>query len=189
MTAKARPDKPANRTWTGVRLVLPFALVVLFLAGLIWAGRWGLDHLRGHDRYKVCFADIECEPPVSIDRNTFLDEVRYPNRLPEHVHLLDDDLQPMLRQEFGQHPWVEKVNEIEISPPKRIVVTLTYRVPVLAVKADGKLRAVDGTGVLLPMNAPTLGLPVYEGDAEAPVGAGKHWGDPKVEAAARRMKK
>jgi hypothetical protein len=43
--------------------------------------------------------------------------------------------------------------------------------------------------VLLPRNAPTEGLPIYDGIAKAPQGDGKRWGDPKVEAAARKWKK
>ena len=85
---------------------------------------------------------------------------------------------------------MEKV-EVEIKPPKQIIVKLTHRTPVLAVKVGTKVRAVDANGVLLPTNAPTLGLPVYEGDAAPPREdkAGTHWGDPNVEAAARMHKK
>jgi hypothetical protein len=49
---------------------------------------------------------------------------------------------------------------------------------------------LDGEGVLLYTNAPTLGLPIYEGAARAPQGkAGTRWGDPNVEAAARKLRK
>ena len=63
--------------------------------------------------------------------------------------------------------------------------------PLTIVSADGtKLHAVDGTGVLLRPDAPTLGLPVYQGDAKPPQGpAGMRWGDPNVEAVARKLRK
>ena len=68
-------------------------------------------------------------------------------------------------------------------------MTLTHRTPVLAVKVDGGLRAVDGHGILLYTNAPTLGLPLFDGEAMPPRGkAGMPWGDPNVEAAARKLK-
>jgi hypothetical protein len=158
MTAKLRSDKPTDGSWQYARFTLLFAIVILFLGSIIWAGHWGLDQLR------------------------------YPNRLPDHVHLLDDDLPAKLTYEFGQHPWVAKVEGVQVLPPKRVVVKLKHRVPVLAVKVGGDIRAVDGAGVVLPMNAPTLGLPIYDGDAKRPALAGKPWGDPNVEAAARKLR-
>ena len=188
MAAKSRPEPTAAGPWKYARLVLLFALVAGFLGGVIWAGRWGLEQLRGRDRYDVAFADIECEPPVGMDRQQFLNEVRYPNRLLPQLHLLDGDLEAKLRAEFALHAWVEKVDDVKIVPPKRIVVKLTHRVPVLAVKVGDTLRAVDGAGVLLPRNAPTLGLPIYDGEAKAPGNDGVRFGDPNVEAAARKLK-
>lgn len=193
MAAKSRSEKnnpPPARFWRYARLGLLLLLIILFLGGLVGAGRWGLEQLRGRDRYVVPFADIECDPPVGMDRPTFLGQVRYTNRFPEHVNLLDEDLPHKLRKEFAGHAWVERVDDVEITPPKRIAVKLTHRVPVLAVKVGGTLRAVDGVGVLLPTNAPTLGLPVYDGEASPPRNpAGARWGDPNVEAAARKLRK
>ena len=188
MKKKPTPEKTAAGPWQYARFVLLFAVVAGFLGGLIWAGRWGLDQLRGRDRYDVAFADIECEAPVGMDKRQFLDEVRYPNRLPPQLHLLDGDLEAKLRAEFALHAWIEKVDDVKIVPPKRIVVKLTHRVPVLAVKVGDTLRAVDGAGVLLPRNAPTRELPVYDGEAKAPGNDGARFGDPNVELAARKLK-
>ena len=126
-----------------------------------------------------------------MTRQDFLDEVRYDApSLPRQLSLLDEELANKLRAGFAKHAWVEKVEGVEIRRPKQIIVKLTYRTPVLAVKVGPKLRAVDGNGILLPRNAPTLGLPVYEGDAPPPQKeAGTPWGDPNVEATARRAKK
>jgi hypothetical protein len=127
--------------------------------------------------------------PVGMERKKFLEEVQYyAPGLPGHVNLLDESLRERLREGFAKHPWVEKVDNVEINPPKQIIVKLTHRTPVLAVKVGGDLLVTDRTGVLLPKDAPTLGLPVYPGEAKAPQGVGLRWGDPNVEAAARKQK-
>ena len=189
MPAKARPDKSSwFRGWL-LKSVLLFVLVAGFLGGLIGAGRWGLEHLRGRDRYDMAFTDIECVPPVGMDKQEFLHEVLYESRLPKRLHLLDEDLPQQLRDGFARHPWIEKVEAVEIKPPRQVLVKLTHRTPVLAVKVGDKIRAVDGFGVLLRDNAPTRGLPVYDGAAKPPQGpAGTRWGDPNVEAAARERR-
>ena len=190
MPAKSRSEKSS---WFQGRLLKSTLLLVIvgaFLGGLIWAGRWGLEQLRGRERYEIAFTDIECEPPVGMKKQEFLDEVRFVARLPERLNLLDDDLKSKLRDGFALHHWVAKVDGVDIRAPKQVVVKLTHRVPVLAVRVGEALRAVDGEGVLLYTNAPTLGLPMYEGEAKPPQGkAGSRWGDPNVESAARKLRK
>ena len=172
-----------------VKSTLLLVLVAAFLGGIIAAGRWSLEQLRGRERYDVRFADIACEPPVGMDRREFLEEVRSNARLPDTLHLLDDDLASTLSDAFTLHPWVEKVDAVRVASPREIAVRLIYRTPVLAIPLDKQVRAVDRHGVLLPSNAPTRGLPVYDGAAPAPKGTpGTRWGDPNVEAAARKQK-
>jgi hypothetical protein len=163
-------------------------LVTGFLGGVVWLGRWGLEQIRGQDRYLVPFAEIDCGAPEGLDRQVFLDEVQYLGRLPDRLDVLDDELPDRLRQAFALHPWVAKVGEVTRTPPRHVAVALTFRTPVLAVKWDGELRAVDGAGVLLPKNAPTRGLPVYDGEPRPPRGPpGTRWGDPDLEREARKL--
>ena len=84
MPPKSRPETSWRQSWLLKGAVL-LACVVLFLGGVIWAGRWGLEHLRGSDRYVIPFNEIDCEPPVGMERQKFLDQVRYyaSPRLPE----------------------------------------------------------------------------------------------------------
>src|SRR5207249_8025506 len=137
----------------------------------------------------VPFGDIECEPPEGLDRATFLGQVQYEARVPERLNVLDEELPRQLREAFARHPWVEAVDDVALEPPRRIRVRLTYRTPVLAVRWDGALRAVDGQGVLLPKTAATHGLPVYAAEPQPPKGpAGTRWGDPNVERQARQLR-
>jgi hypothetical protein len=191
MPAKSRPEPTLWRKGWLIKSTLLIVVIAAFLGGVIAAGHWGLEQIQGDPRYEFAFADIECEPPPGMTKQDFLDEVRYgPPSLPARLNLLDEELPKKLRDGFVKHAWVEKVERVEIKPSKQIVVTLTYRTPVLAVKVGSDLRVVDGNGVLLPRKTATLGLPIYDGIAKPPTRdeAGTRWGDANVEAAARKVK-
>jgi hypothetical protein len=164
-------------------VAVPILLALLLLLG----GRFLLDQIRGQDRYRVDFMEIECAAPAGGSRAEFLSEVRYLSEFPERVPLLEDGLTARLARAFARHPWVEKVEEVKIEPPRRILVQLQFRQPVLAVAHGDELRAVDRHGILLPTDAVTEGLPRYPEKAPPPHGpAGTPWGDQRVEAAARQ---
>jgi len=184
---KTSTSEAGARVWViqGLLLVLAAAGVV---AGVVFLGQWGLEQLRGRERYALRFADIECVPPAGMSRAEFLDEVQYESRFPDRFGVLDEDISGKLSAAFAKHPWVEKVEGVLVTPPRQVEVKLVYRRPVLAVKLPEGLVAVDGQGVRLPKNAGTSGLPVFEGDAAPPQGpAGVKWGDPQVEARARQL--
>jgi hypothetical protein len=169
-----------------LRGVLILALIGGVLAGVLYLGQVSLESLRGEDRYRVAFQDMECQPPAGMSRVDFLDEVQYLASVPSELQLLDEELPVTLAAAFARHPWVREVAEVRVLPQKKIRVALVYRTPVLAVRWNGSLRAVDGAGVLLPANASTKGLPVFSGKALPPRGAAGHpWGDPAVEKAAQ----
>ena len=134
------------------------------------------------------FAAILCTPPPGLSAADFLAEVQFLSNCPDQVRLLDDQLPVRLAAAFIRHPWVERVEKVEVAPGE-VRVRLAYRTPVLAVPwsgADGPVRAVDRAGVVLPLAALTVGLPLYAGKvATPPGGAGVAWGDPRIEAAAR----
>ena len=190
MPAKPRPVKFSWQNSWLLKCALLLLLIAGFLGGLIWAGRWGYEQIQANPRYEVPFADIDCAPPAGMTRQDFLDEVRYDApEMPKQLNVLDKELPAKLRAGFAKHAWVETVEDVAIKAPRQIIVKLKHRTPVLAVKVGSTVRAVDGHGVLLPSNAPTLGLPVYERDAPPPQKeAGTPWGDPQVEAAARKLK-
>ena len=167
----------------------PPLVAALLLAGLIALGRAARDALRPQDRYAVAFGDLDCEPPPGEERAAFLGEVQYLAGLPERLPVLDEELPARLAEAFARHPWVEKVERVEVVPPGRVRARLTYRTPVLAVVLHGQAqdgRAVDRDGILLPAGAPLAGLPIFYAVAPPPAGpAGSPWGDKAVEAAAR----
>jgi hypothetical protein len=185
---KAIPRLAAPRRWLlqGLTLVL---VVAAFLGGLVFLGKWGLEQIRGQDRYILPFADVDCAPPQGMERGEFLGEVQYFARLPEKLDLLDGELCQKLAAAFAMHPWVEKVDGVLLVPPRHVQVRLVMRVPVLAIPTRDGLIAVDRHGVRLPKSAATEGLPVFEEEARPPQGpAGTKWGDPKVEERARHGK-
>src|SRR6266511_1521038 len=151
-----------------VQALVPLLGAVVVLGALIVLGQWARDGLRQQDRYCVAFADVECAPPPGMERAAFLDEVQYLGSLPEHLRLLDEDLAGRLIEAFARHPWVRKVERVEVAPPGQVRVHLAYRTPVLAVPLAGQVRAVDADGILLPASAPTEGLPVFPGTAAPP---------------------
>lgn len=177
------------RRWIFKSLALVVVLAV-FLGGLIVLGQLALEHIRPRDRYTVSFADIECISPPGMRRAAFLDEVQYISDLPGKLNLLEEDLGRRLAIGFSRHPWVEKVEEVEMLPTREVKLHLIMRRPVLAVRLGKELRAVDGRGVLLPANAATEGLPVYQGKPRPPAGpAGTRWGDSALETQAKTLQK
>jgi hypothetical protein len=170
-----------------LQMLAALGAAVLLLLGVVVAGRATREWLRQQDRAAIAFAAIDCEPPPRMPRAEFLDEVQYLASFPDQIRLLDDDLAERLADAFARHPWVEKVERVEIVPLQQVRVRLTYRTPVLAVPYSGQLRAVDRNGVLLPANAATDGLPIFPGTPGSPSGpAGTRWGDTAVEEAAAR---
>jgi hypothetical protein len=192
-----------------LQALLPPLIAALFLGVLIVLGKAARDALRGSERTSIAFADIDCPPPPGQERADFLGEVQYLGGLPDRVNVLDDGLAERLAEAFAKHPWVEKVERVEVKPPKQVRVQVVYRTPVLAVKIAGNAkppgglrliearsgmgsnmlvfgRTVDGNGLLLPVRATVPGIALLLNDVTPPTGtAGTPWGDPTVEAAAR----
>lgn len=173
----------AGRTLTHFLLpILIPCLVVLF--GLI-----GLQVLQSALRARsgplpTAFADIDCPSPPGLTRREFLDDVQAYANLPDRLDRNDPDLPPRLAEAFAASPWVARVERITPTPDG-LRVELALRVAVLAVPLDGRHRAVDGQGVLLPERATRQGLPHYAGKVEVPpTRPGAVWPDPRLTAAA-----
>jgi hypothetical protein len=192
-----------------LRLTLPLILSATFVGGLLGLGQYARDWVGRQDRFSFAFADIECAPPPPLTREAFLGEVQYLAGFPDQAVLLDGELSSRLAAAFARHPWVEKVEKVEVTPPGRVSLTLRHRTPVLTVvlelgqgkssvtwvalregpsgdAARAPARVVDADGVLLPAAAKADGLPLLRGCRSRPTGpGGAAWGDPAVRAAAR----
>jgi len=166
--------------------VTPLLGVTLLLAGVLWIGKLTRDRVRSHPSQEILFADIDCPAPPGMKRGDFLDEVQYLAEMPVRLHLLDDDLPARLAKAFAGHPWVEKVDRVEIgSAEPRVRARLAFRIPVLVVKGTAGLstvRLVDRHGILLPASASGK-LPTLEVDLDlSNQAAGKPLTHPAVEA-------
>lgn len=152
----------------------------LLVGGLIALGRHARQQLLDDQRFSLAFDDIDCPPPPGGDRLAFLHEVQYLGRFPDRLRTLDEELRVHLGEALVRHPWVDRVEAVIIQPPNRVSLRPVFRVPVLAVRWGGQLRAVDGSAVLLPSSAPLDALPVLEAPAPPQEAAGRAWGDPSV---------
>jgi hypothetical protein len=190
--AMPRKSKKSNRPTAGSRSLRPVLAMLLTLgavAGLLFGLGWVGDHARKglgpHDRYRVRFADVECDTPPGCDRPTFLSEVRYVSDVPDTFQLLDPELTPKLSAAFAAHPWVEAVDGVDVEPPARVRVRVRFRTPALVVRLEsGGVRLVDENGVLLPVSEAPLGLAELATAVRDPQSqAGKLWPDDTVKRA------
>lgn len=164
------------------------AVTLAAAAAVLWCvSRLGDDARRGvsaHDRYRVRFADIQCNPPPGTDRSTFLAEVRYLASAPETVQSLDPTLADTLTAAFSRHPWVAAVESVIIERDGAVHVSLRHRKPRLVLQTADGVRVVDETGVVLPIAAEARGLPEWITKAPSPLpDAGRSWPDEDVKRA------
>ncbi len=178
------PKGVEHRKWI-VPILTPILCAMALLLGIVALGRATRTALHDRDAYTITFTDLECAPPEGTSRRDFLGEVQSLCRLPDHLHLLDEDVTARLARAFAAHPWVESVRRVDVrGPGSKIHVDLAYRNPVLVVGLS-PARAVDSNGVLLPVAAVRSNVPVLISKVADPVGPpGSRWGDPCVTAAA-----
>jgi hypothetical protein len=165
------------------RPIVAVLIAAALMFGLVWLGQFGRGWLDRRQHYTVKMADLRCESPPGMDKAAFLGQVQYLGNLPDQISVLEPQLAARLTASFMLHPWVERVDGVTLRGPDGPTVRLIIRTPVLAVAG----RVVDRRGVLLPAGTSAIGLPVYPDTAPPPAGpAGTPWGDPSVEAAARK---
>lgn len=167
------------------KAVLTLVAAASVLAGIVWLGDWTRHRLSSRERYRIHFADLDCNPPPGLDRDLFLSEVRYVSKFPETFAAIDPDLASRLTKAFTAHPWVAAVERVTVEPTGKVRVILKHRTPVLAVMlTNGQRRGVDSEGVLLPVEAPVLGLPELLTPLAPPTTeAGQVWSDPILQRA------
>jgi hypothetical protein len=181
---KAKPSVPgvARGARPIVATLVTLGVAGGLLFGLSLLGDEARRNIGPRDRYAAKFADIRCDSPPGLTRETFLTEVRYASNAPHTIQTLDPQLQAKLTTAFGAHPWVASVDAVSVEPPGVVNVKLTFRKPVLTIRVNDTPRAVDAKGVLLPATASTAGLPELLTPVQAPEPpAGQPWPDAKVQ--------
>lgn len=139
-----------SRGWL-IQIAVPVVASGLFLFGVIVLGKVAATSLLARDRPMVSFSDIECNPPPNQERLEFLHEVRYDSQLPETLQLADRDLPARLEAAFARHPWVARVERVEVTLPRQLQVRLVYRQPVLAVALSGDQADRFGRVAYMPL--------------------------------------
>ena len=182
--APSSPKPPSSR-FGAVLALAPVVAGLLLLAAVIVLGWLALQSLHGQARYQIAVADIDCTPPPNLSQAkpsstkcSTSPSCRIPFAYSTTV------CRPRLSAAFAKHPWVEQVQGVEVSAPKRVRVRLTYRTAVLKVRMGDADMPVDRVGVRLPTAALSETLPALHGDIRPPAGQeGQPWGDEQVEKA------
>ena len=71
------PTPPRPSRLRAALAFLPIVAGLLLLSGVIALGWLALQSLRGQERYRIAFNDIDCEPPPNTTREAFLDDVQF----------------------------------------------------------------------------------------------------------------
>ena len=170
------------RRWL-LQLLLPLALGIGLLGGVVWLGQHIVSRLQDSGEHTLAFAEIECEAPPGLTRAEFLGDAQYLAGLPDHLGALDPSTGQRIFDALALHPWVARVRRLEFPSPRTVRADLEFRRPALVVPPD---RVVDGEGVLLPAKTSPRGLPRLRGKVRPPTTrAGQVWEDPAVVVASR----
>lgn len=181
MTVRRGVFQPATLWWLACAL-----LAVVFLPYLPWM----TPDLSARPEYQIDWNAVLVTPAPRGVPDRIVTDVRATAQLPDHLSLLQPGLAKQLATAFAGHPWVERVDRVEVKRQRRIDVDLTYRRVTLVVETSRGFYPVDAHSVLLPPNdfAPedVSRLPVCRNIKTLPQGAaGEQWGDMVVECATR----
>ena len=181
LTVRRGVFQPATLWWLACCL-----LGVVFLPYLPWM----TPDLSARPEYQVDWNSVLVTPVPRGVPERVVNDVRLQAQLPERLSLLQPGLAKQLAKAFAAHPWVERVDRVEVKRQRRIDVDLTYRRVTLVVETSRGFYPVDVQCVLLPPSdfAPedVSRLPVCRNVKTLPQGAaGEQWGDLIVECAAK----
>ena len=109
------------------RYLVWLLLIVGFVAGLILLGRWAGVRLQTDEPYQASLESIECDAPPGMSRIDFLKEVHYLSPNEDRFSVLRPQLIEYLRGLFEKHPAVEALEEVNVEPPRRVVVKLRFK--------------------------------------------------------------
>lgn len=190
-----KPDDTVKKiivSWMGFGIVMLLSFLSCgFLIYLLSKADYSFNRLIvSRHASLIPFSNINAPFPEVLSKEEFLSEVRYLGNLKEEFDLLEEGILGKIFSAFQLHPWVYKVLDVQREGPKNLKVMLEFRNPVLVVpishpidqiEASENFRVVDSNGVILPKNAPQLGLPVLARPLPFPSGkAGVQWKNDQV---------
>lgn len=157
-------------------------------------------------RYQAGRRDILILAPPPWISPHFIDEVFSYRKLgtTTGVNITDRGGIEDLFLAFTRHPWVKRVESLEIGYPARILARLEFRVPIALVEADPEFYGPEFRGGVFPIDEEAVLLPsdylkasqavdndsVFDylwisGIRSTPMGGiGEPWNDPRLEEAA-----
>ena len=173
--------QPTTLWWLACAL-----LAIVFLPYVPWM----TPDLSTRPEYQIDWSSVQITPAPRGVPARIVNDVKTQAQLPEQLPLLQPGLAKQLAAAFASHPWVEKVNRVEVKRQRAITIDLTYRRTALVVESSRGFYPVDAHSVLLPPTdfEPDVvsRLPVCRNIKTLPQGAaGEQWGDVVVECAAR----
>lgn len=182
------PPMGKARAWMLLRIVLSLVLVAGLVVSVVWLGQVASRQLGERDRYRVPLDRVMFDIPPTLERKSFLAEVRYVSGLPETIDAADQNLLTVLRPAFEKHPWVEQLDAVVVRPDGEVHLSIRFRTPQLAIywrRADmNETRVLDKHGVLLPVDAITKNLPTLLNERAVDTAeAGKAWPEAEVQRA------
>jgi hypothetical protein len=173
--------QPATLWWLACAL-----LAVVFLPYLPWM----TPDLSSRPEYQIDWKGVTVTPTPRGVPARVVEDVRKQAQLPERLSLLQPGLAKEIAGAFAKHPWIERVDRVEVKRQRRIEVDLTYRRVAMVVETSRGFYPVDAHSVLLPpadfSPEDVNKLPVCRNVKTLPQGeAGEPWGDVVVECAAK----
>ncbi len=190
MSAERPKASASGISWLG-RAFAALALAVLTLFAfwnLLW--KQAGAQLAIDPRYEITAeALVLPDPPEWIHHDLRPEILAYLGEF-SHLSILDDSLTERIYHATAAHPWIAAVSEVRKTFPARVHIACEYRKPGAMVRVPEGLLPVDVNGVLLPTGDFTpqeaAHYPRIEGiETPSSDAAGRPWGDPRVEAAAK----
>ncbi|WP_442485524.1 cell division protein FtsQ/DivIB [Aeoliella sp. SH292] len=191
LASKARHAVRKHARW----VVLGVMLVVCGIASRrVWESLH--EELINSPRYKITADTLHFTPEVQPPwiRSDVKAQVLRDTGITNSLTLLDPPvmIQQRLVDAFELHPWVRKVESVDLVGPGRVEITVTYREPVAVAEVqtdqDRELLPVDAFAVRLPDNELTdvekSYLPRITTIEDRPL-VGQAWSDTRMQGAAQ----
>lgn len=129
------------------------------------------------------------KPHQWVNRDFFANAV-VKGGLTSPLSVADPTLVGKLRDGLEADPWIESVDQIDVSLQDGVQILATYRTPALMVQTLDGLFPVDKNGVVLPTRDFAIGdtsmFPRFRlFDSSPPTAIGSRWRDPRIVEAAR----